>query len=170
MTEIQNPFEYEAATKLSVDKIANYYIDDFNYSRFIDSTRNVVLVGDRGSGKTMALKFNSLAVQRHKIESVPDRLGIYIPCKTVLMKKKEQDLLDDPSYAAILAENFLTMSVLFQLVKDLSDIPDLMDDCDVGMLKQECQYAIGFEMPETNSLLDSLRLAIQKETARCRKH
>lgn len=164
MTEVQNPFEYEAATKLSVDKIASYYIDDFNYSRFINSTRNVVLVGDRGSGKTMALKFNSLAVQYHKTNAIPERIGIYIPCKTVLMKKKEQELLDDPSYASILAENFLTMSVLYQLVKDLSAIPDLTDGCDADSIKQECEYSLGFTLPDASSLLDSLRLAINKET------
>jgi predicted ATP-binding protein involved in virulence len=119
MSELGNPFEYEAANNLPTDKIATYFIDDFNYSRFINSTRNVVIVGDRGSGKTMALMFNSLAVQRHLSTDVPSRLGIYVPCKTVLMKKKEQELFEDPQYSTILSENFLTTSVLFHLVDNL---------------------------------------------------
>ena len=61
MNNTTNPFEYEAANNLPPQKIASYFIDDYNYSRFINSTRNVVLVGDRGCGKTMALMFNSLA-------------------------------------------------------------------------------------------------------------
>lgn len=164
MSESKNPFEYEAANNLPVNKIATYFIDDFNYSRFINSTRNVVIVGDRGSGKTMALMFNSLAVQKHTNDTLPDRLGIYVPCKTALMKKKEQELLKDPDYASILSENFLTMSVLFHLVDDLSSIPNLTDGCDVGLLKQEVAYSLGFDLPDAPEFLDAIRQAIQRET------
>lgn len=164
MSESDNPFEYEAANNLAVDKIATYFIDDFNYSRFINSTRNVVIVGDRGSGKTMALMFNSLAVQRYRSEDVPTRLGIYVPCKTVLMKKKEQELLKDADYASILSENFLTTSVLFHLVDDLASVPNLTDGCDHDALKQEVEYSLGFALPDVPDLLDAVRQAIQKES------
>lgn len=163
MSTLNNPFEYEAANNLPVSKIATYFIDDFNYSRFIDSTRNVVIVGDRGSGKTMALMYNSLVVRKHASDEVPRRVGIYVPCKTVLMKKKEQELLKDPDYASILSENFLTMSVLYHLVDDLKVIADLTNGCDAEVLKQEVAHSLGLDLPPTPVFLDALKQAIQKE-------
>ena len=66
-----NPFKYDAANNLTDKMIADYYIDDFNYSRFIQSKRNIFLVGERGSGKTMALLFNSWRIQKGHYRSLP---------------------------------------------------------------------------------------------------
>ena len=63
MSEIKNPFEYEAANNLSDEDIINYYIEDYNYSRFIRSTKNIFLIGERGSGKTMTLLYNSFKIK-----------------------------------------------------------------------------------------------------------
>ena len=62
MKEMTNPFEYEAANNLSEEDIINYYIEDYNYSRFIRSTKNIFLIGERGSGKTMTLLYNSFKI------------------------------------------------------------------------------------------------------------
>ena len=64
MNLANNPFQFEAANNLTDEMIADYYIDDFNYSRFIQSKRNIFLVGERGSGKTMALLFNRWRLQK----------------------------------------------------------------------------------------------------------
>ena len=85
-----NPFQYGAANDFSSETVLEYYIEDFNYSRFIHSTRNVFILGERGSGKTMTLLYHALATQRRKAEEkgVPcslDHIGIYIPCNTPLM-------------------------------------------------------------------------------------
>ena len=61
-----NPFQYEAANNLSEEMIAAFYVEDFNFSRVIQSKRNILLVGERGSGKTMTLLYNSLRVQLAK--------------------------------------------------------------------------------------------------------
>jgi hypothetical protein len=162
---IRNPFEYEAANNLPSDKIATYFIDDFNYSRFINSTRNVVMVGDRGCGKTMALIFNSLEVQLHLQPGVvPERIGVYVPCKTVLMQKKEQELYSDTQYASILSEHFLTMSVLFHLVNDLAKIPNVLEGCDLATLKAELGFSLGFTLPDGLGVFDGLRQVINKES------
>ena len=63
MEKSRNPFEYEAANNLQPQDIIDYYIEDFNFSRFIQSTKNVFLIGERGSGKTMALLYNSFRIQ-----------------------------------------------------------------------------------------------------------
>ena len=164
MKNIRNPFEYEAATNLTPEKISTYFIDDFNYSRFINSKRNVVLVGDRGCGKTMALMFNSLKIQMqrwHKPD-LPERIGIYVPCKAVLMQKNEHELVTDPKYASILAEHFLTMSVLYHLVDHLAEIPEIETKAKES-LKEEISFSLGFDLPDTSGVLEALRQAINRE-------
>ena len=159
----KNPFEYEAANNLPTEKIASYFIDDFNYSRFINSPRNVVLVGDRGSGKTMALMFNSIAVQLQLSNVVPERIGIYVPCKTMLMQKKEQDLIEEGQYSSILSEHFLTMSVLYNLVDQVSKIPEIAGETDDRKMRQEVTLSIGFDLTESMPVFDALRHALNRE-------
>jgi len=94
-----NPFEYEAANKLSSEQILDFYIEDFNYTRFINSRRNVYLIGERGTGKSMTLLYNSLNVQydkalRNITEFKFDTLCIYVPCNTTLIHKREYELIE----------------------------------------------------------------------------
>ena len=84
-----NPFEYEAANNLTDEMIVDYYIDDFNNSRFIQSKRNIFLVGERGSGKTMALLFNRWRTRKLLADKKGEKpslstIGVYIPCNTPL--------------------------------------------------------------------------------------
>jgi len=77
-----NPFQYEAANNLSEEMIAEFYVEDFNFSRVIQSKRNILLVGERGSGKTMTLLYNSLRVQlaKHAKEGAKhplEYIGVY---------------------------------------------------------------------------------------------
>ena len=94
MIDYFNPFEYETANKLSEDKICDFYIEDYNYSRFIRSKKNIFLVGARGTGKTMTLLFNSLPLQIYKANKNNENIDlsficIHIPCNTTLIHKKE---------------------------------------------------------------------------------
>lgn len=95
---LNNPFQFGAANDFSPEKVLEYYIEDFNYSRFIHSTRNVFILGERGSGKTMTLLYHTLSTQRCKVkdncESFPlDYIGVYIPCNTPLIHRTEHELL-----------------------------------------------------------------------------
>ena len=93
MNTMQNPFEYEAANNLRPEDIIDYYIEDFNFSRFIQSTKNIFLIGERGSGKTMALLYNSFpikyAIGKKEGRVTFEKIGIHIPCNTPLFMKKE---------------------------------------------------------------------------------
>lgn len=66
MASKSNPFQFGAANDFSPEKVLEYYVEDFNYSRFINSRRNIFILGERGSGKTMALLYHTLDTQRCK--------------------------------------------------------------------------------------------------------
>jgi len=148
MKTIPNPFEYEAANNLSEEEILNFYIEDHNFARFIRSTKNIFLVGERGSGKTMTLLFNSFSIQhlRYKKESQPisfERIGIHIPCNTPLFHKKEYLLLEEEYKRFIVCEHFLVLNILFSIARTLSNIPEI----ESNILKMD------------NSLLEDIQFA-----------
>ena len=164
----ENPFEYDAANNLTDNMIADYYIDDFNYSRFIQSKRNVFLVGDRGSGKTMALLFNrwrlqKLLAERKGSSSTVSRIGVYVPCNTPLTHKTEYQLLSDDFRAAVLSEHFLVLSITHGLVETLLDIPDVLDGADVSLLRDESEFVLGGALPRTDSFLHAILQFLQHE-------
>ena len=162
-----NPFEYEAANNLTDEMIADYYIDDFNYSRFIQSKRNIFLVGERGSGKTMALLYNrwrlrKLLAERSGESPSLSTIGVYIPCNTPLTHKTEYQLLDD-FRAAILSEHFLVLSIAHGLASTLSEIPDVLADADESYLRSEASFVLGAELPEGVSFFEAVIQFLQRE-------
>lgn len=164
----ENPFEYDAANNLTDNMIADYYIDDFNYSRFIQSKRNVFLVGDRGSGKTMALLFNRWRLQRLLAERAGrpftvSKIGVYVPCNTPLTHKTEYQLLGDDFRAAVLSEHFLVLSIAHGLVETLLEIPDVLDGADVPSLRAESEFVLGGALPQTDSFLHEILQFLQRE-------
>ena len=133
MKTISNPFEFEAANNLTDQDIIDFYIEDYNYSRFIRSTKNIFLVGERGSGKTMTLLYNSFPIQykiskEQRIEPNYDKIGIHIPCNTPLFHKKEYLLLREEHKRYIICEHFLVLCILFHIAKTLSGIDDVVKD------------------------------------------
>ena len=169
MSDLPNPFEFEAANNLPTDAIIDYYIEDNNYSRFIRSKRNVFLIGERGCGKTMTLVYNSLRVQKHKATKeqvqVPlDFVGIYIPCKTPITQKAEYLLLEEFP-AVVLSEHYLTLSILFEIANNLSEIPDILSKDEEQRLRQQIRFAMDIEIQDEFSFFNALKLAIQRENA-----
>lgn len=163
-----NPFEYEAANNLTDEMIADYYIDDFNYSRFIQSKRNIFLVGERGSGKTMALLFNRWRIQkllseRRGEEPSLSTIGVYIPCNTPLTHKTEHELLEDDFLRSVLSEHFLVLSIAYGLADTLAEIPDVLEGADESILRSEMNFVLGGELPINASFFDSVKQFIQRE-------
>lgn len=159
-----NPFEYEQANKLSHIDILKYYIEDFNYSRIINSKRNIILAGERGTGKTMTLLFNSFPVQCLKNDQDLSIINVYIPCNTPLTHKKEYLLLDDFT-SSIVSEHFFAISILFNIAKTLSNAPNLISKEEQVELKNDFEYVIGFDIPNKKNIFDALTLFFNKELA-----
>lgn len=130
MKVLQNPFEYEAANNLSHEDIIDFYIEDFNFSRFIQSTKNIFLIGERGSGKTMALLYNSFliqyAIEKKKGQISFEKIGIHIPCNTPLFMKKEYLLIPDDYKKAIICEHYLVLSILYSIANTLNEIDEIV--------------------------------------------
>lgn len=163
----KNPFEYEAANNLTDEMIVDYYIDDFNYSRFIQSKRNIFLVGERGSGKTMALLYNSWRLQKLLAEKKNESpslstIGVYIPCNTPLTHKTEYQLLED-FLASVLSEHFLVLSIAYGLADTLSEIPDILDEADEQWLRDEVSFVLGADLPEEAGFFEALKRFLHKE-------
>lgn len=163
-----NPFKYDAANNLTDEMIADYYIDDFNYSRFIQSKRNIFLVGERGSGKTMALLFNSWRIQKllaEKREEEPSlsTIGVYIPCNRPLIQKAEYQLLDNKFLGSVLSEHFLVMSITQVLIETLAEIPDVLEGADESLLRSETNFVLGAELREDTNFFDAVKQFLQRE-------
>ena len=164
----ENPFEYDAASNLTDEMIADYYIDDFNYSRFIQSKRNIFLVGDRGSGKTMALLFNRWRLQKLLAERsgrafTVSTIGVYVPCNTPLTHKTEYQLLSDDFRARVLSEHFLVLSIAYGLVETLLGIPQVLDGADESLLRDESEFVLGGVLPQADSFFHAILQFLQRE-------
>ena len=163
----KNPFEYEAANNLSDQMVADYFIDDFNYSRFIQSSRNVFVVGERGSGKTMALLFSSWRIQRliaerENREPTREYIGIYIPCNTPLTYKPEFELLDS-FLSAVLSEHLLVLSIAHATVVTLAETPDLLHGADESIIRAELSATLATELSDELALFDAIRVFFETQ-------
>lgn len=166
MSRYQNPFEYEGASKLSEKQILDLYIEDFSYSRFINSKRNVFLIGERGTGKTMALLYHSLPVQKYRANNTGETIDlsiipIYVPCNTPLFHRKEFELLDS-LHASLVSEHFLVISIMYKLMESFSIIENIISKEEEEIIKQEIKYTLNLELLPNLPLSRSLCLAFDK--------
>ena len=165
--KLDNPFQFEAANGLSDEEIADYYIDDFNYSRFIQSKRNVFIVGERGSGKTMALLYNRWALQKLRAEREGaavdySTIGVYVPCNTPLIHKPEYRLLDD-FLGSVLGEHLLVLAVAHGLADVVGTIGDPLIYDDAPAPFEEASAVFGADLLASMPFFDAVRTFIQGE-------
>ena len=158
-----NPFAYEAATSLQPSDIVQIYIEDFNFSRFIDSTKNIFLIGERGTGKSMALRYNSLPVQVEKNGCMPKNkiLSIYIPCHTMLIQSKEHEILDEV-HASIVSEHFLVISIMYNLVSSLKVIGNIFNNVDKNNIIDDLNYILNFDISKKYGVIDGICKYLQR--------
>lgn len=152
---LKNPFEFDAAPNLEPELLVSWFIQDFNHSRFLQSTRNVLINGQRGCGKSMALIYNSAPYQklRAKIreEEFPQSsIGIYVPCNTPLTHKQEYRLLPEIEQA-ILSEHFFVYGIGISIAKDLNAIESEFSKEDLEYLRGEFAYLTSKPLPGEQS-------------------
>ena len=170
MNKMQNPFEYEAANNLRPEDIIDYYIEDFNFSRFIQSTKNIFLIGERGSGKTMALLYNSFpikyAIGKKEGWVSFEKIGIHIPCNTPLFMKKEYLLIPDDYKKAIICEHYLVLSILYSIANTLNGIEEIVNETNEieGKLYDEIEYVWDVQLDRTSpSFFNAIMKFVNRE-------
>jgi len=167
--KFENPFYYEAAVDITDEELIEYYVEDHNYSRFIQSSRNIFLVGERGSGKSMTLLYNSY--QKQKCKSNLDNIsfdfstiGIYIPCTNSLFFKKDHELVSNAFKISVISEHYLVLSISYRLAEVLSLIGDLLTELEESRIKIELEYVLNIKLPPNNPIFKGLALYIDKLT------
>ncbi len=173
---LKNPFDHDAANNLSDEEIIDYYIEDYNFSRFIRSTKNVFLIGERGSGKTMTLLYNSFKIQ-HKIakDSGYDAykwIGVHIPCNTPLFQKREYLLINEPYKESIICEHYLVLSILYAIANALEAIDELVDYIKPfsDELYSSAEYMWDVKLDHSSSnYFEAIKQFVNKENIRSQK-
>lgn len=173
MTANRNPFEYMGANDLPPEMILDYYIEDFNYSRFIQSKRNVILAGERGCGKSMTLLFNSWALRQLKAarDNSPLALGligVYVPCNTPLTHKEEYQLLDRVR-AALISEHHLVLSITYRIAETLAQIPGVLEGADEQQVRSKMEFIFGTDLLRDVPFFDAIKAFIEKESLRTQR-
>ncbi len=168
-----NPFEFEAALRFTPAEMVDYFIDNNNFARFINSQRNVFLLGDRGTGKTMMLRYYSLPVQAWKnardSESAASRpelqhLGIYIPCRNPAVTKREPELMEARQNALLMSEHFLVTAVIYAIAESLASVGNLLSSSEERIVRDEIKYLFQWEIADTLPLFEALRSAATRES------
>ena len=163
MNTFTNPFEYEQATTLTPEFVKRVFIEDHNFTRFIQSTRNVFLIGERGSGKSMTLLYNSAAVKGLKKTDEAMYIGIYIPCNTTLTHKREYELLDS-GLAGVISEHFMVLGIAYAISQTLASLAGDTGIDNSPRLRADLDYVFDERLPadEGQSLVEALMLYIQR--------
>jgi hypothetical protein len=158
-----NPFKSERASALSDEEVLNFYIEDNTYARFIRSKRNIFLVGERGCGKTMALRYNSFGVLCKKAKQDGQNvdystIGIHISGSPIL-HKQEYLLLNDDFRRSITCEHFLVLSIMWEIANSLCNIIEIKDIVkqESDRLFQDFEYIIGFELRNEYDFFTAVR-------------
>jgi hypothetical protein len=170
-----NPFEFDAANRFTVDEMVDLFITDDNFTRFLASRKNVFLLGDRGTGKTMALRFYSLQVQsclnqrpaQHPGELL-DLVGIYIPCRKPDLGKTEPELLE-PFLGRLTGEHLLVTAMIFNLADSLHSVKNLVTAEEESKLREEIPLALQWESFEEGPIFQALGKAAKRESIQAQR-
>lgn len=164
-----NPFEYEAAVNFATDELIEYFVEDHNYSRFIQSARNIFIVGERGCGKSMTLLYNSF--QKQYFKSKKDnkeydfsKIGIYVPCTNVLFFKKEFELISNPFKVSVLSEHFFVLSIAFELVSVIASVDNICSKEREEEIRVDLNYILNIKVPDEMPVFKGLSKYFQKLT------
>lgn len=165
-----NPFEFESANALTIEDLVNYYIQDFNFSRFLQSKKNLFLIGERGSGKTMTIRYNSFPVQHYIAtkNNIPvdySLIGIHVICKNPIFHKEEYVLIEDEIKKSVICEHFLVLTIIQSVVDSLSTIPEIVTSSNKCKdLISDIEYIWDVKLPEEEDFFSSIRKFITKQT------
>lgn len=146
MSSSRNPFFFQSASDLQAGEVIQYYAEGGNITKALSSRENCYLIGERGAGKSMALRYHSFLVQSLLPEGDKyiDSVGIYIPCNHPLMLKNEASLFDKANEIAIV-EHFFTLSMAYHICRSLRDCCKMHDEKTQRKLLRNLSYSLALD-------------------------
>ena len=165
---MKNPFVFDRPNNISVDRFIKFYIKDNIYTRFLESTRNIVLIGVRGSGKTSTLRYYSFPVQYVNEEVINkfNIIGVYIPNKHPLFGKREYLLYENTNKQSVVVEHFLCINILSNICETFSNTHkflELTSEIESTIL-ENLSYIFEADFPKNKPLFESIKLFVNKES------
>ncbi|MCA0364244.1 MAG: hypothetical protein LCH67_09370 [Bacteroidetes bacterium] len=164
---MKNPFVFDRPNTIEVEEFIKYYIKDNTYTRFLESTRNIILIGVRGSGKTSTLRYYSLPVSYHNPanEDKYKLVGVHIPCKQPLLGKREYLLYEDSNKQYDVVEHFLCINIIAEICNTFLELSnELIISSEIGNeILENLEYIFDTNFRSKVSVFDSIKLFINKE-------
>ncbi len=164
---MENPFVFDRPNNVSVEQFIKFYIKENIYTRFLESTRNILLIGVRGSGKTSTLRYYSFPVQyaNPEVKNKFDVVGIHIPSKHPLFSKREYLLYENNNKKSVVVEHFLCINIISCICETFIDSSanlDLTKDIEELILKN-LSFILESDFPVGMPLFNSVKLFLNKE-------
>lgn len=165
----KNPFDFDGAKNLPEDLLLTWFIDDHNYSRFLNSSRNVLLLGHRGCGKSMTLLYFSLPLVLRKAITFPEKelklpcVGIYVACSTPLARRVDHDFIGDIKFSKAISEHYFVLSIAVAIAEQCEHIVHLFKEEDCHALKDELYYVFDEELPADHSIFKIIKRTLNRE-------
>jgi hypothetical protein len=133
----------------------------------LESTRNILLIGVRGSGKTSTLRYYSFPVRllNEEVEDKFEVIGIHIPSKHPLFSKREYLLYENNSKQSVVVEHFLCINIISCICETFIDYESnlLLDEKLRNLILQNLSFILDANFPEMHSLFKSIKLYLNKE-------
>ncbi|HET6244825.1 MAG: hypothetical protein H0V01_10720 [Bacteroidetes bacterium] len=164
---MENPFVFDRPNNINISEFIQFYIKENIYTRFLESTRNILLIGVRGSGKTSTLRYYSFPVQfaNSEVEDKYSVIGIHIPSKHAIFGKREYLLYENQNKQSVVIEHFLCINIISCICETFISTPgslDLTSDIEKKILKN-LSFILESDFPTENSLFESIKLFVNKE-------
>lgn len=165
---MENPFVFDRPNNIDVESFLKFYIKDNIYTRFLESTRNILLIGVRGSGKTSTLMYYSYPVQlvNEEIQDKQKIIGIHIPCKNPLFEKKEYLLYEKETKKYIVIEHFLCINIISSICDTfIQTIESLnIDEKIEKEFLDNISFILDTEFKIGNNIFDKIKLFVNRES------
>jgi hypothetical protein len=164
---MDNPFVFDRPNNISIEDFIHFYIKDNIYTRFLESTRNILLIGVRGSGKTSTLRYYSFPV-RLENPDVQDKfsiIGVHIPCKHPLFGKREYLLYEKKHKKDVVVEHFLCINIIdkicdtFEETKDSLEIPSRIEK----EILENLKFILDADIPKVKGMFKAIKLYFKRE-------
>jgi hypothetical protein len=165
---MDNPFVFDRPNNIAIEEFIQFYIKDNTYTRFLESTRNILLIGVRGSGKTSTLRYYSFPVQLRNTD-IEDKfavIGIHIPSKHPLFGKREYLLYENRDKKSVVVEHFLCINIITSICDTFEEHNDSigLDQQTEQTILKNLSYVLDVDLPNDKPLFESIKLFVTKES------